>query len=413
MAKRWFYIHDGMPRGPISQQGLIQLAGTGDLGPGDLVWPQGSDPRRAVKAHSLLGSKAFGSGSAASGKWLGKVAEALDTPALPPGTPPDWLADVETAAAEPLASMESPPEATKAATTRSKRRKGRTDVPRKRSTQQGPVDAEAQAAAILESEPGFGSRLTLGSASSRGKVRQHNDDRFLSWQWSWNDADGVHEAALLVVADGRGGPDAGDMASNLTVRTIGNHLVRLVLAGKEADGVVIAPAIVQAIHEANRVVHQDATAEGRCAGMSATAAVVVIQGRRAYFGHVGDCRVSLHRNGQLVQLTQDQTLAARLVALGKLSEQEAAQHESAHEVAQAIGQRPAIQPSILDQELEPGDFLLVACAGLATQVEPPALEEILNAATVSAQDLASLLVSKADEHGGKDNCTVAIAHVNA
>jgi len=210
-----------------------------------------------------------------------------------------------------------------------------------------------------------------------------------------------------------GGYQAGDEASSLTARTVANHFGPVVVAaasGRPTDGAAIAAALNQSLHEANRVVHQRANTETRCQEMGATAAIVVIWDGRAYFGHVGDCRVCLHRGSELKQLTEDQTLVAKMVALGKLTPEQAATHEARNEVTQAIGKRQGIEPSRAEQALQRGDFLLVACDGLAAHVEKPTIQQLLSRPAVPVQHLASHFVGMADEGGGTDNCTVVIAH---
>src|SRR6202035_2373053 len=131
----------------------------------------------------------------------------------------------------------------------------------------------------------------------------------------------------------------------------------------------------------------------------ATAAVVVVWNGRAYVGHVGDCRVYLHHGSELKQLTEDQTLVARVVAQGQLTAEEAAQHEARNEVTQAIGKRSTIEPSRAEQPLARGDYLLVACDGLAAHVESATLQSVLSRPPVPPHHLASHFVNLADEGG--------------
>src|SRR5207253_2442146 len=103
--------------------------------------------------------------------------------------------------------------------------------------------------------------------------------------------------------------------------------------------------------------------ESRWKDMAATAAVVILFGGRAYFSHVGDCRVYLHRHNELKQLTEDQVVEARPFAGGKMTAEKATRNE----VVQALGKRPTITPSRANRELERGDYLLVASDGLGIQ----------------------------------------------
>src|SRR5262249_53537887 len=112
----------------------------------------------------------------------------------------------------------------------------------------------------------------------------------------------------------------------------------------------------------------------------------------------------------LKQLTEDQTLVGRMVALGKLTPEEAAVHEARSEVLQAVGKRATIEPSRAEQVLARGDYLVAACDGLAAHVETATIRQVRDWPAVPPQHLASQFVTMADEGGGSDNCTVLVAH---
>jgi protein phosphatase len=284
-----------------------------------------------------------------------------------------------------------------------------------RATGLAPTQAAAKPPArVLPGQPAL--LIDCGGFSGVGRVRERNEDRFLIQQWIWNDDKATHQATLLVVADGMGGYQGGDLAASLAVRTLATQLAGLydrALAGMSPGDDVIAEAIDKALREANRIVYQQSQAEPRYKGMGATAAVALIWDNRVCFGHVGDCRVYLHRRGKLQQLTEDQTLVNRMVALGKLTPEEAAVHPQRNEVLQALGPRTAIEPSRATQALECGDRLLMSCDGLTTDVAPEAIQKVMNRDTLSAGQVATTLVAAADEGGGNDNCTVLVAQVLA
>ncbi len=257
-------------------------------------------------------------------------------------------------------------------------------------------------------------RLEIGCASSRGRVRVRNEDSFLAQHLSWMSADVACDAALLVVADGMGGHQAGDRASRLVIQAVGGQLLPLLagaLTGAPGDrsGAGLAGAVDRAIREANRTVHALATGDAACKGMGATAVVVVVRGGEALIGHVGDCRVYRKRNGVLAQVTRDQTLVARMVELGRLTPERAKAHPARHEVSQAIGRRADIEPAAHRLDLARGDVLLACCDGLTAHVDGPDLQKALAAPAPSARQLARRLVDLADQRGGTDNCTVVVA----
>src|SRR5258707_6991786 len=140
--------------------------------------------------------------------------------------------------------------------------------------------------------------------------------------------------------------------------------------------------------------------------MGATAAILVIWNGRVVIGHVGDCRVYHQHAGGLKQVTRDQTLVNRMVELGQLKPEEAADHPASNQVLQAIGTRTAIEPARHKLKLVPGDWLLVACDGLHVQVDDRTIQATVSKAPISAPLMAARLVDLADQSGGADNCTV-------
>jgi protein phosphatase len=256
-------------------------------------------------------------------------------------------------------------------------------------------------------------RLDVGGATSPGRVRDRNEDSFLIQQLSWCNRDRRHEFAVVVVADGVGGHEAGDEASDLVIRTASGALTPLLtgaLTGqfKDTSASVLADTIEYALQEANRTVFRKASAQGAAKGMGATAAVVLLWEGQALIGHVGDCRVYHVVGGQLIQVTRDQTLVARMVELGQLSPQEALAHPSRNEVTEAIGRRFDLKPARYEAKLAPGDWLIVACDGLHAHVNEALLAETIRSAAPSAALLAHQLVELANQRGGSDNCTVVV-----
>jgi protein phosphatase len=267
-------------------------------------------------------------------------------------------------------------------------------------------------ATVLRQAPAAGPpRLDIGSATSAGRVRAQNEDSFLVQHLAWSNRGERHEVALVVVADGMGGHEAGDRASGLVIRTVGGALAALlggVLSGqfKGSTAPVLAEAVNAALQDANRVVQRAARDEGACKGMGATAAVVLICDGLAVLGHVGDCRVYHQRGGVLTQVTRDQTLVARMVELGKLTPREALEHPARNEVTQAVGRQADLDPGRSQVQLAFGDWLLASCDGLEAHLDARAIQEEVAKAPPSAARLAQQLVDLTDQRGGSDNCTV-------
>jgi protein phosphatase len=313
---------------------------------------------------------------------------------MPKGAVPDWLADVEPAASPSRGpSASAPPSAA-----------ANINVELVALPPQAPLAASVSAP----------SGIQVGGFSSVGRVRDRNEDRFFAQHWTWTDGCSTHEGALLIVADGMGGYQAGDRASSTTIRVVSERLLLLPLQTMTGTGTEPRPgelldAVVAALVEANRVVLEEANAQEKFKGMGATVAVALIYGGVLIVSHVGDCRVYLQRGGDVMQRTTDQTLVGRMVELGQLTPEEAESHPNRNEVLQAIGKRPGVEPSRQEERLLRGDRIVVACDGLDAHVSVDALRQLLTTSTKAPAELARQCVEMADEAGGSDNCTVVVA----
>src|SRR5262249_14081341 len=144
-------------------------------------------------------------------------------------------------------------------------------------------------------------------------------------------------------------------------------------------------------------------------GMGTTVVIAHILGSRVYIGSVGDSRAYLLRDGSLSQLTSDHTLVNEQVRAGALSTQGARRHPARNILTPAGGSQEDVQPDLLDQDLKPGDLLLLCSDGLTTMVED---SEILRVVMDNKDDPEAgcrALIDLANEHGGDDNVTVILA----
>ena len=405
---RCYYAHEGLVHGPVERGYLYQLAATGQLLPTDMVWAENMRRDQAVEASLIVDfTKVSGRGAAAARPARPAPPPPPASPPAPPATEapaapaaPDWLTDVAEAEAARPARPAAPDWLA--------------------SVAEGPAPA-APAGLDVEWIPPLlpassgACRLSVGAATSCGLVRLRNEDHFLTQQISWSSGEEVHEATLLVVADGMGGEKAGDRASALVVSTLA-AVVSPVLAGllrnrpQEAGTGVLTQALAQALREAHLTVSQIAEGDPACKGMGSTAAAAVVRDGKAVISHVGDCRVYHQRGDTLTQVTRDHTLVARMVELGQLTPEEAVNHPTGNQVTQALGKKAPLQPSQHELDLQRGDWLIIACDGLAAHVETDEVRATAQKAAPSAGYLAKRLVELANEGGGTDNCTVVAAY---
>jgi serine/threonine protein phosphatase PrpC len=233
-------------------------------------------------------------------------------------------------------------------------------------------------------------RFRVGARTDVGRVREGNEDSYM-----------VHEP-LYAVADGMGGHQGGEVASNLALQALER------IAEEPAPDGDSAPQLAEVVREANRLVLQRASGDPALAGMGTTlTAVLAGTGGRVHVAHVGDSRAYLLRNGELTQLTRDQTVVQRLVDEGRITQQEAEIHPQRSILTNALGVDREIQVDEAAYELTPGDRLLLCSDGLSGMVPEDEIRRILRERE-DPQAACDALVEAANAAGGQDNITVVI-----
>jgi len=242
--------------------------------------------------------------------------------------------------------------------------------------------------------------FSVASLTDPGRVREQNEDTPL--------VDDPADPRLVGVADGMGGHEGGEVASQLAVHTMRTWRDRLVgLTGARAVEV-----LREAFLDANRVVFQKGVEDESLLGMGTTLTVGWLDSGTLALAHVGDSRAYLLRDGRLQQLTEDQTVAQEWVRRGRLSEEEAAASPHRHILLQAIGadtDRLDIATSTI--ALRPGDRLMFASDGLTGMVkDAEQLRTLLE--RPDANDACRALIDAANAAGGEDNISVVIVDVS-
>src|SRR3982751_5010004 len=218
-----------------------------------------------------------------------------------------------------------------------------------------------------------------GLETDPGRRRRRNEDSY------------VCEPPLFAVADGMGGAQAGEVASQLAAGAL--------LEGNDAAG---EERVVSLIQEANRRVWQRANEDASASGMgtTVTAALVDADGR-VTFGHVGDSRAYILRGEKLEQLTDDHSLVAELVRRGELSPQEAEVHPQRSVITRALGTDPNVDVDAFSIEAKAGDVYLICSDGLSDMVDSRTLREIVRSHRGSLESASKELVRAANRAGGE------------
>lgn len=243
--------------------------------------------------------------------------------------------------------------------------------------------------------------ITAFGLTDIGRSRTNNEDAFLV----------DHDLALYVVADGMGGHAGGEIASQMTVELIRQHVAEHRAATldvpAERRGNALKALIGAAIQYANAKVHETGNAVPTLAGMGATATALLCDGNQVVIGHVGDSRAYLIRDGAAHRVTTDHTLTEELIAKGFLLVAQAATHPHRHMLTRNIGARPTVEVDTLLIVPAPVDRILLCSDGLTEYASDP---DWL-ATKISAQDseaAVEALIRHANDSGGRDNITALL-----
>jgi PPM family protein phosphatase len=239
-----------------------------------------------------------------------------------------------------------------------------------------------------------GMRVGAYASSDVGLVRKGNEDSMFAG------------TTVFAVADGMGGHQAGEVASDTALESL-RKLDGLDFESEQAA----ARALADAILEANRSVVSKADADPDLRGMGTTLTAVLLLGERMLVAHVGDSRAYLLRDQGLSQLTTDHTLVEQLIRDGRLSREEAATHPQRSVITRAIGIEQSVEvDSMPGLALQAGDQILLCSDGLTGPVSDEDIAEIL-ATTPDGDAACQALIDAANEGGGPDNITVVLLRV--
>lgn len=261
-------------------------------------------------------------------------------------------------------------------------------------------------------------RLRVFGRTDVGQIREHNEDNFLVADLT-RGSKGLREeeraqtvgerGTVFGVCDGMGGAAAGEVASQLAVDIIYERLADGV-APKDRDD--LAHRLVQAVEEAGARIFNDARADRTRRGMGTTATIAAMIDSRLFVAQVGDSRAYILRQGNLVQVSRDQSLVNQLIEAGQLTEEEAETFEHNNIILQALGTAETVQVDLTYADLRIGDTLLVCSDGLSGMVRAEEIREVL-LKTDDPLEACAALTERANAAGGHDNITVIVARFDA
>ncbi|AFY61533.1 Stp1/IreP family PP2C-type Ser/Thr phosphatase [Synechococcus sp. PCC 6312] len=226
-----------------------------------------------------------------------------------------------------------------------------------------------------------------------GLVRKNNQDSF------WLDDP---QGRFFIVADGMGGYIGGEVASQLAVEKISQHLEKN-LAHQPFDPV---QTLKDAFFAANQAILAEQLNQAEQSDMGTTAVVLLLDGERAWCAHVGDSRIYHWRDNKLAQVTEDHTWIAQAVRLGTLSLEQARHHPWRHVLSQCLGREDLMTVDIEPIQVQAGDRFLLCSDGLTEELTEELLE--IYVSDPNQAEAAKNLVDAAKDSGGRDNITVVL-----
>ena len=249
--------------------------------------------------------------------------------------------------------------------------------------------------------------LEVAFRTDTGVVREHNEDAVF--------ADAAR--GLVILADGMGGYNAGEVASSMAVTLLSAEL-DMALSGTavcqdDGDGGVsfVRRCLQDKIQAANAAIYRAAVSEPKYAGMGTTLVAALFHDNRVTVAHIGDSRLYRLRGEELTVLTRDHSLLQEQIDCGLISPEEARYSQHRNLVTRALGVDPVVVAEIHDYPAESGDIYLFCSDGLNDMVTDEDIHLTLQMLSVNLELAATQLVQMANDNGGRDNVSVVLVKV--
>ncbi len=250
-------------------------------------------------------------------------------------------------------------------------------------------------------------KIDFAEITDTGRVREHNEDAIGS----------KPDIGLLVLADGMGGYNAGEVASGIAVQIVTDLAADGANREERHDidphsGMMRQSIVLRdAIYRANKIIFQTAQSQTHCEGMGTTIVACMFFDDKVSIAHVGDSRAYRLRGGQLDQMTLDHSLLQELVDRGFYSEEEAQRSTNRNYVTRALGVEPTVEVEVHEHDVLPDDVYLLCSDGLPDMVEDDDIHLTISTFNASLDVVGQQLIDLANDHGGRDNVSVMLAQV--
>jgi serine/threonine protein phosphatase PrpC len=251
-------------------------------------------------------------------------------------------------------------------------------------------------------------KIDFTEITHTGRVREHNEDAIGS----------DPEIGLMVLADGMGGYNAGEVASGIAVQIVSELAIEGAARENrneiDAHSGLMRQSIVlrDAVYRANKIIFQTGQSQTHCEGMGTTIVAALFCDNKISIAHVGDSRAYRLRGGAFEQITLDHSLLQELVDRGFYSAEEAQRSTNRNYVTRALGVELQVEVEVHEHEVLPDDVYLLCSDGLSDMVEDEDIHLTISTFNASLDVVGKQLIELANDHGGRDNVSVMLAQVN-
>lgn len=236
--------------------------------------------------------------------------------------------------------------------------------------------------------------MEIYSSTDIGLLRKTNEDYYDNYI--------TDDLILMVVADGMGGHNAGEIASELAVKSFVYHF-------KENlnDDISYIDLLINALNYSNGIIYEESHNNEDLLNMGTTIVAALVKDNSLYILNVGDSRAYFYNEYGFRQLSKDHSLVNDLVSNGTITPEEAKTYLQRNVITRSIGAEETVEPNIIAIDIEEKDMVLLCTDGLNTMVEDHEIEEILKK-EMSLEDKVNELIDFSLSRGGKDNITISL-----
>lgn len=267
------------------------------------------------------------------------------------------------------------------------------------------MEAAQTIAPEWRSNPPRATQLVCAARSDVGRIRTSNEDSL----------DFDAETGLLVLADGMGGCNGGEIASAMAVNIVSSEFRQLALTLPEESTPGLSQMAVRlctAIAKANREIFQLGLLQSHLSGMGTTLITALFCGARVTIASIGDSRVYRLRQGHFEQLTVDHTVVQEQIEYGLITPEQARFAGNRGLITRALGVEAGVEVDVQEQPVLPGDVFLLCSDGLFDMLDDQEIQFVIDHAEGNLEAAAHQLIDTANYKGGYDNISLILARAN-